>query len=115
MSKPIAPYSPFREADGLIFFSGQIGHADGSLVEGGIQAELEQVFINISALLSETNLTPNDIVKATVLLADIADYETMNDAYGSFFSDVKPARSAYAIGALPRGARVEIELIGQRP
>lgn len=114
MSKPIAPYSPFRESQDLVFFAGQIGQTDGTLVEGGIEAELKQVFVNISDLLNQTGLKPNDIIKATVLLADIDNYAIMNDIYGAFFADQKPARSAYAIDALPRGAAVEIELIGKR-
>lgn len=114
MSKPVAPYSPFREDGNTVFFAGQIGQVDGAVVDGGIQAELEQTFANISTLLSEAEIDKNDIVKATVLLADINDYAAMNEVYGAFFDGKKPARSAYAVDDLPLGALVEIELIGTR-
>jgi len=92
--------------------SGQVGldPASGSLVPGGIGPETERALRNLEAVLKAGNATFQDVVKTTVFLADMADFAAMNEIYGRFFSDPKPARSTVAVNTLPRDARVEIEV-----
>lgn len=110
-----APYSPVRRAGDFIVLSGQIGVRDGTLVPGGFLAELDQVLANIDALLQSEGLSRDDVVKATVFLADIEDWPALNDPYTAFFGDLLPARTAFQAAALPLGARVEIEAWAYRP
>jgi 2-iminobutanoate/2-iminopropanoate deaminase len=109
MSTPVGPYSAFARAGDLVITSGQVGIADGALVEGGLRAELEQAMANLSAVLASAGATLADVVKTTVYLTDMADYAEMNDVYTAILGDHRPARSAVAVTALPIGARVEIE------
>ena len=92
--------------------SGQVGldPASGSLVPGGIGPETERALRNLEAVLKAGNATFQDVVKTTVFLADMADFAAMNEIYGRFFPDPKPARSTVAVKTLPRDARVEIEV-----
>ena len=92
--------------------SGQVGldPASGSLVPGGIGPETERALRNLEAVLKAGNATFQDVVKTTVFLADMADFAAMNEMYGRFFPDPKPARSTVAVNTLPRDARVEIEV-----
>lgn len=112
----IGPYSLAIEINGMIFASGQIpiDPATGEFVAGGIKEQTEQSFKNIKAILAEAGLTTDNIVKTTVLLADIADFAAMNEVYATQFSGSFPARSAFAAKALPKGALVEIEVIAAR-
>ncbi len=112
----IGPYSQAIEVNGTIYASGQIpiDPATGEFVSGGIKEQTEQVFKNIKAILSEAGLTTDNIVKTTVLLADIADFGTMNEVYSTQFNGTFPARSAFAVKDLPKGALVEIEVIAAR-
>jgi 2-iminobutanoate/2-iminopropanoate deaminase len=115
--KPRGPYSPIVRAGDWLITAGQVGARDGALVEGGIIAETRQALDNIRALLEAEGASMNDVVKTTVLLADIDDWATMNEPYLEAFGDHRPARTAYAAGGLPIGARVEIEAwayVGQR-
>jgi 2-iminobutanoate/2-iminopropanoate deaminase len=89
--------------------SGQIGIADGALVEGGLEAELRQAIANLRALLATEAATLDDVVKTTVFLTDMDDYAGMNVVYVEEFGDHRPARSAIAVKALPFGAIVELE------
>jgi 2-iminobutanoate/2-iminopropanoate deaminase len=111
----LAPYSPAIRAGALVFLSGQIGLRPGTreLVAGGIAEETRQTLENIRTVLAAAGLEPADVVKCTVFLADMADYEPMNRVYGGFFTADPPARSAVGVAALPLGARVEIECIAQ--
>ena len=109
MSKPIGPYSPMLQSGEWFITSGQIGLRDGQLVSGGLEAELIQIFQNLKALLAAEGLTLHDIVKTTVFLVDINDYQHMNTIYMQEFSSHRPTRSAVAVTALPLGAVVEIE------
>jgi 2-iminobutanoate/2-iminopropanoate deaminase len=109
----IAPYSPAIRIDDLVFLSGQIGMAGGTLVAGGIAAETRQALANVRTILEAASLTPADVVKCTVFLVDMNEYEAMNREYGAFFPTAPPARSAVAVAALPRNARVEIECIAR--
>lgn len=112
----IGPYSQAIEANGFIFISGQlpIDSKTGHFPEGGIKEQTEQVFKNINAILTEAGLTTNNIVKTTVLLADMSDFADMNDVYSSQFHGTFPARSAFGVKALPKNALVEIEVIASR-
>lgn len=112
----IGPYSQAIEVNGTIYASGQIpiNPATGEFVSGGIKEQTEQVFKNIKAILNEAGLSTDNIVKTTVLLADIADFTAMNEVYAAQFSGTFPARSAFAVKDLPKGALVEIEVIAVR-
>jgi len=108
------PYSQAVRHGELIFVSGQlpIDPATGEFVEGGIPEQTAQVLANAAAILKEAGSGMDRVVKTTVLLADIADFAAVNDAYAQVFTGtVLPARAAYQAAALPKGARVEIELI----
>ena len=110
MTKPIGPYTPIVRAGDWLVTSGQLGQRDGRLVDGGIEAETAQAMANVRALLEGEGATMADLVKATVFLADIDDWPRMNEPYLEALGDHRPARSAFAVGALPLGARVEIEV-----
>ncbi len=111
MSKPVGPYTPIVRGGDLLYTSGQIGVADGQLVEGGLETELRRAFVNLREVLSSAHASLSDVVKTTVFLADIDDYGAMNAIYTQEFGDHRPARSAVAVAALPLGARVEIEAV----
>ena len=109
----IGPYSQAIEANGFVYASGQlpIGPATGTFPEGGIAEQTRQSILNAQAILRSAGLDLDRVVKTTVLLADIADFGAMNEVYSQFFSEPFPARSAFAVKALPKGALVEIEMI----
>jgi len=112
----IGPYSQAVETNGFLFISGQlpIDPQTGQFPSGGIKEQTQQSFVNIKAILAEAGLTTNNIVKTTVLLADINDFAAMNEIYTTQFVDTYPARSAFAVKDLPKGALVEIEVIAAR-
>ena len=109
----IGPYSQGIEANGTVYVSGQlpINPATGKFAEGGIQAEARQSLTNIKNILAEAGLTMANVVKVTVLLADINDFAAVNEVYAEFFTAPYPARSAFAVAALPKNANIEIEAI----
>jgi 2-iminobutanoate/2-iminopropanoate deaminase len=111
MSKPVGPYTPIVRGGDLLFTAGQVGIADGAIVEGGLEAELRQVFVNLRSVLSSANASLADVVKTTVFLVDMDDYAAMNEIYMEEFGDHRPARSAVAVAKLPLGAQIEIEAI----
>lgn len=115
--EPVGAYSQAVITGKLIYLSGQIGidRQTGNLVEGGIEAETRQVFANIKHILKEANLTLANVVKVTVLLADIQDFQAMNAIYAEEFAGSFPARSAFAVAGLPKRAQVEIEVIAELP
>jgi 2-iminobutanoate/2-iminopropanoate deaminase len=112
----VASYSQAIDTGNLVFLAGQIGldPQTGHIVEGGIDAEAERALRNVAAILDAAGLTMGDVVKTTCLLADINDFAAFNAVYGKFVTDPPPARTTFAVGALPRGARVEIEAIAVR-
>ena len=110
MSKPVAHYSASYRAGDLLFVSGQIGIAEGSLVDG-VEAQTTQALANAQSVLDENGLTLDDVVKCTVFMTDIENFSTVNDVYAGVFGDHRPSRSAIAVKALPLGALVEIEAI----
>ena len=111
----IGPYSQAIEANGMVFLSGHlpINPQTGEMPEG-IEAQTRQSLTNARAILAEAGLTMSDVVKTTVLLANIADFAAMNAVYSEFFSEPFPARSAFAVRDVPKGALVEIECIAVR-
>ena len=112
----IGPYSQAIEAGGLVFASGQlpINPSTGTFPEGGIKEQIRQSILNAQAILESAGCSLSNVVKTTVLLADIADFAAMNEVYASFFSEPFPARSAFAVRDLPKGALVEIEMIAAK-
>jgi 2-iminobutanoate/2-iminopropanoate deaminase len=115
-SKAIGPYSLGIAAGDYIFLSGQIplDGATGKLVPGGIDAQTEQVFANIKALLDAAGVTMAHVVKATVFMADLKDFAAMNVIYTKHVAAPYPARSTIQVAGLPMGAMVEIEMIAYR-
>jgi 2-iminobutanoate/2-iminopropanoate deaminase len=111
MSTPVGPYTPIVRGGDLLFTAGQVGITADGLVEGGLENELRQVFINLRSVLSSAGASLADVVKTTVFLVDMGDYAKMNEIYMEEFGDHRPARSAVAVAALPIGAQVEIEAI----
>lgn len=113
----VGPYSQAILTDGLVFCAGQVGidPATGNLVEGGLEAQTERVLKNLSAVLDAAGCSFADVVKTTCFLVDIDDFAAFNAIYARFMADPPPARSTFAVAALPKGARVEIEAIAVRP
>ena len=109
----IGPYSQAIEANGTVYVSGQlpIDPATGEFAEGGIKELTAQSLTNMQHILAEAGLTLDNVVKTVVYLADMADFGEMNEVYAQYFKAPYPARSAYAVKTLPKGARVEIECI----
>lgn len=108
----VGPYSQAVLVNGLLFVSGQIpvNPADGSVAES-IEDQSHQALKNVGAILAEARLSYEDVVKTTVLLADIADFKAMNAVYAEYFTQDKPARACFQVAALPLGVKVEIEVI----
>jgi 2-iminobutanoate/2-iminopropanoate deaminase len=109
MAQPIGPYTPVVRAGEWLVCSGQLGLKEGTLVDGGVQAQARQAIANIATLLQGEGATLADVVKTTVFLAHISDFALVNEVYADAFGDHRPARSAIAVAALPMGGLVEIE------
>lgn len=111
----VGPYSQAVIANGFVFVSGQIplDPATGRLIESSdITVQTERVLENVKAVLAAASCNMSDVVKATVFLADMADFRAVNEVYARYFSEgVRPARAAVQAAALPLGARVEVEVI----
>ena len=108
----VGPYSQAVEANGTLYISGQLPiDPKTKTMPAGVREQTVRSLKNIAAILEAAGYTKNDVVKATVLLADIADFATMNEAYAEFYTDKLPARVAYQVAALPMGALVEIETV----
>jgi len=110
---PIGPYSQGVISGGFLFLSGQIAidAATGQLVPGDVAAQTERVLTNLLAVLKEAKMGPDNVVKTTVYLADMEDFAKMNEVYARFLGKHPPARSTIQAAGLPRGARVEIDVI----
>ncbi|XP_054897808.1 2-iminobutanoate/2-iminopropanoate deaminase-like isoform X1 [Poeciliopsis prolifica] len=109
----IGPYSQAVVVDRTVFVSGQLGMdpANGQLVAGGVQAQTRQALVNLGEILKAAGCGYGNVVKTTVLLANMNDFVNVNDVYKQFFSTNFPARAAYQVAALPRGGLVEIEAV----
>ncbi|MDM8149934.1 endoribonuclease L-PSP [Priestia megaterium] len=108
----IGPYSQGIVVNNLFYSSGQIPlRPDGTLVEGDVQVQATQVFENLKAVLEEAGASLNTVVKATVFIKDMNDFAALNEVYGDYFGDHKPARSCVEVARLPKDVLVEIEVI----
>ena len=112
-AKPIGPYSPAIRAGNLLFISGQVGFdpATGTLIEGDVSAQTDQVMRNIRSLLEAAGVGFEHVVRTTVYLADMNEFGKMNEVYARYVVDPPPARSTVQVARLPRDARVEIDVI----
>jgi len=115
--KAIGPYSAGVSTGHLVFTAGQLGMdpKTGDLVEGGIQAQTRQALNNLKAVLEAAGSKLELVIKTTVFLKDINAFGQMNEVYGTFFTKNFPARSAFQVAALPKGADVEIEAVALLP
>lgn len=111
----LGPYSQGIVTGDLVFCAGQLGldPATGELADG-IEAQAERSLRNLGAILDAAGCSWADVVKTTIFLADIGTFATVNAVYARFMADPAPARSTFAVGALPKGALVEIEAIARR-
>jgi 2-iminobutanoate/2-iminopropanoate deaminase len=109
----IGPYSQAVRSGRFLFCSGQIplDPKSGEIVSGDIATQTRRVLDNIGAILRMAGLTFDNVVKTTIFLTNLADFQTVNEVYGSYFKQDPPARSTVQVSALPRGANVEIEVI----
>lgn len=114
--KAVGPYSQAIEFNGMLFVSGQlpIDASTGEFVPGGVKEQAEQVLKNISYILKEAGYDFSNVVKSTVYLTNMSDFTAMNEVYASFYSEPYPARVAYAVVALPKGALIEIDVIAAK-
>jgi 2-iminobutanoate/2-iminopropanoate deaminase len=113
LAPPIGPFSQAVDAGGFIYFSGQVGQdpTTGKLVAGGVAAETDRIFKNLSAVLEAAGKSFDDVVRAGVYLTSISDYAALNGMYAKYFSQPFPARTVIGVAALPLGACVEIDLV----
>lgn len=109
----IGPYSQALATDALTYSSGQLGLKDGAIV-GGIQEQTAQCLENVKAVLEAAGSGMDKVLKCTVYLEDISDFAAMNEVYAKYFTKPFPARSAFAVKALPLGGKVEIEVVAMR-
>ena len=113
--KAIGPYSQAIEAGGLVFVSGQlpVNPSTGEFAEGGIKEQTRQSLTNAQQVLQAAGTDLSRVVKTTVFLSDMDNFGAMNEVYAEFFSQPFPARSAFAVRTVPKGALVEIECIAE--
>lgn len=113
---PIGPYSQAVEVNGLVFCSGQIplDPVSGAIVGNTVAEQAEQVMTNIKAVLMAADLGLSNVVKTTIFLTDMADFQAVNEVYAKHMGSTKPARSTIAVLALPKGSKVEIEVLAAR-
>ena len=109
----VGPYSQAIKAGNVVYCSGQIPLVPetGEIVEGDIKAQAKQSLENVKAVLTEAGATFSNVVKTTVFIVDMADFGAINEVYAEYFGDHKPARSCVAVKELPKGARVEVEVL----
>ena len=109
----IGPYSQAVRTGNVLYVSGQIplDPASGNLVQGDFALQAKRVFENLKAVLNESGAEFRHVVKATVYLTDLGNFQTLNSIYAEYFGEHKPARSTVGVAQLPRGAEVEIDLI----
>ena len=115
--RPLGPYSPAIRAGGFLFISGQVpvDPATGTVIDGDIAAQTEQVMRNIGSLLKAAGLGYEHLVRMTVFLSDLNEFASMNEAYGKFVVDPPPARATVQVARLPRDVKVEIDAIAVTP
>jgi 2-iminobutanoate/2-iminopropanoate deaminase len=113
----IGPYSQAIDTGTHVFCSGQLGldPATGALVGEGVADQAERALTNLGNVLRAAGLGYEHVAKTSCFLVDMADFAAFNEVYGRFFPEPFPARSTFAVAALPKGARIEVEAIAQRP
>jgi 2-iminobutanoate/2-iminopropanoate deaminase len=109
VTKPVGAYTPIVRAGEWLVVSGQVGQVDGDIVAGGFKDEVRQALDNLEALLVGEGATLADVVKTTVFLRHMGDYDLLNEVWRERFGETPPARSAFAVSELPLHALVEIE------
>jgi 2-iminobutanoate/2-iminopropanoate deaminase len=111
--KAIGPYSQAVREGNVVYLSGQIAldPSSGTLVEGDFEAQVHRVFRNLEAVLRAAGSDFSRVLRATVYLTDLANFQTLNTIYAQYFGDHKPARSTVGVAQLPKGGKVEIDLI----
>jgi len=110
----IGPYSQAMAVDGLVYTSGQIAITpEGVMLQGSVEEQTHQVLKNLSAVLGEAGSSLQDVIKTTIFLSDMSDFDRVNEAYTIYFKEHKPARSTVAVKSLPKNALVEIECIAR--
>jgi 2-iminobutanoate/2-iminopropanoate deaminase len=111
--KAIGPYSQAVRSGRLVFCSGQLGLVpdSGVMVAGGVRAQAQQAMDNLRAVLAAADASWADVVKTTIYLTDLNDFDAVNAVYGEFVQGVAPARATVQVAALPKGAAVEIEAV----
>lgn len=119
MSAPVGPYSPSRRAGDFVILSGQLGllpgHDTPTMVDGGAADQLRQALANAKALLEAEGATLDQVVKATLFLVDLNDFNACNEVWVATFTAPRPTRSTIGIAGLPLGARAEVELWAYAP
>lgn len=113
----IGPYSQAVIANGFVYSAGQLAldPASGEMVKGDIVAQTERVMENLQNILASAGAAWTDLVKVTVYLQDLAHFPTVNEIYGRWIGDARPARSTVQVAALPRGALIEVDVIALLP
>jgi len=113
---PVGPYSQAVEVNGFIYCSGQVAidPKTNEVVKGSVEEQSKLVMENIKGLLTEADLNFSNIFKTTIFLTDMADFQTVNSVYETYFTEEPPARSCVAVRGLPKGVDVEIEVIAHR-
>jgi len=113
--RAIGPYAQGVAAGGFLFLSGQVplDPSTGEMVRGSLQDEVSRVLENLKAVLQAAGATLDQVVRTTIFLTDLKDFEDMNAAYARYFGKARPARSTVQVVALPRGARIEIDAIAR--
>ena len=111
--KAIGPYSQAVKANGLVFTSGQISldPVTGTIVEGDFASQAHRVFRNLEAVLREAGSSFDRVLKATVYVVDLGNFQTLNSIYAEYFGSHKPARTTIEVKGLPKGAALEIDLV----
>lgn len=114
--KAVGPYSQAVEVNGFLYVSGQlpVDANTGEFVPGGVKEQAEQVLKNIGHILEKAGYSFSDVVKSTVYLTNMADFVAMNEVYATFYSEPFPARVAFAVVGLPKGALIEIDVIAYK-
>jgi 2-iminobutanoate/2-iminopropanoate deaminase len=114
--KALGPYSQAIRYGDLVFLSGQVGidPRTGKFAEGGVEAQTHRVIQNLTAVLEAAGLDRSHVLKTTIFLASMSDFQKVNAVYGEYFRDQPPARATVEVGGLPLGALVEIEAVAGR-
>lgn len=110
--KPVGPYSQCVEAGGFLFLAGQVPLTpEGQMNEGDIGAQARQVLNNLKAVLEKSGAGMNDVVRTTIFLKDLSDFDAVNKVYAEYFTEPYPSRSTVEVARLPKGAKLEIDAI----